>query len=776
MDLFFLLADRPITKRLELTAKNEIKKTSYPLIADFTSKEYPNSNLHDLYNLLTIHAEAGDVLLKGVLTRPLVRESRAGSTDRDTPTDWICLDLDGVTGYTTVDDFLKSISCHDVSYILQWSSSMGVGEATGLRCHIFMELERETSPALLKQWLIGLNLNTQTLANQLDLTKTYNALTWPLDITTCQNDKLLFIADPELVNLPDPLAGEPRIQLHERRHSTLSLPQHVLPKEALRTITEAKIAELRAKYHLPKRKKIKYSYTAGVEVMDKPDAVTITGMKQERGYVYFNFNGGDSWGYYHPEEDPRFIHNFKGEPVYRTEELLPDYWSELQHKADACTPDKAGMVYLAFREFRTGNYYNGIYDTATGELNLAMAKNTTQLDHFMKQNGQPSQKTITDWELTFDPHDEQIVDAEKKKVNIYKPSVYMNKRTTLPPCTSLPPVCKKVIHHVLGGDLETVDHFINWLACIVQYKTCTGTAWVLQGTQGTGKGVLFHQIIAPMMGEQNVVAKRMEELESEFTGYMENKFVVFIDEMEKGGSLYHSKVTAKLKNLIVEPYISVRKMYTPAYMAPNFANMIFASNKTDPVEVMPDDRRFNVGAYQKQKIQITTEEIEEIGNEIPFLTSYLLNYQCSATRGRTPLVNEARTALIDISRSSIDVTADALVRGDFVALWELLPDKKPVLGITPMAANYEQFRALLIDLLTTPRSAISRDELFIIFDWCVGNMPKSPGKLTALLKHHELIIVPTWCQGRAVRGVNISWVIDETWRIERLREIAEGLI
>ncbi|MGZ7246503.1 primase-helicase family protein, partial [Streptococcus pyogenes] len=79
----------------------------------------------------------------------------------------------------------------------------------------------------------------------------------------------------------------------------------------------------------------------------------------------------------------------------------------------------------------------------------------------------------------------------------------------------------------------------------------------------TGKGLLMHNILTPLFGYENVAVKRMEELESQFTEFMENKFIVFIDEIEAGKSLYHAKVTAKLKNLIVEPMISIRNMYRP---------------------------------------------------------------------------------------------------------------------------------------------------------------------------------------------------------------------
>jgi hypothetical protein len=50
-------------------------------------------------------------------------------------------------------------------------------------------------PAL-KQFLIALNFSIERLKNALALTKTGNSLRYGLDITTCQSDKLIYIAHP----------------------------------------------------------------------------------------------------------------------------------------------------------------------------------------------------------------------------------------------------------------------------------------------------------------------------------------------------------------------------------------------------------------------------------------------------------------------------------------------------------------------------------------------------------------------------------------------------
>lgn len=774
MQLFFLSAGQPIAKRYELDSNGNIVKHAYPFIYEVTSHRADPPDLGALATLMQHHAAQGHCLVKGTLGRDLVAESRKGSTNPDDKTDWVCLDLDGIENYQSVDLFLDDIGCSDVDHIVQWSSSMGIENKAGFRCHVFMRLDHPVHPELLKQWLMHLNLSTGRLNAQLQLTKTGNALRWPLDVTTCQNDKLLYIAPPLLgPGIADPFPGVQRITHQKRSKTFLHLPATIPSRDALRAATDTRIAELRASANLPKRKASKFKFSGTTEYLVSPDTATVTEMKTERGFVYFNLNGGDSWAYYHPEDNPAFIYNFKGEPTYRTEDLLPAYWATLQQKAQSYQPNAQGLIYLAFRDFKTSNYYNGWFDTATNELKLAQAKTETQLRHFTKQHGVVLGETIPDWDIAWNPHTSQVVDVKARTVNLYQASPYYTQ--TAYPVTTAPPTIMKVISHVLNHDVPTINHFMNWLACIVQHRTRTGTAWVWQGTQGTGKGVLMHSILSPILGEANVVSKRMEELESEFTGFMENKFIVFIDEIESGKSLYHSRITAKLKNLIVEPLISIRRMHTLPYMAPNFSNMIFASNKPAPIEVAPDDRRFNVGPYQNSPIVLTSKEVDiDIPAELPDFFQFLMAYNADQDIARKPLVSSARQTLITISRTAIDLIADAILSGDLAFLWDHLPTQtitNPLLNL-----KYQPFKQLMIQFVNTPPAALSRDDLFTLFEWCVGNMPTSPHKFTSLLKHHRIHLRQIWFQGRNVKGLPVTWNIDPTWHASVLQEIANGLI
>jgi len=755
MEAYFLASDRPIVKSYHVNGRGTIKKQPYPFVSQFTSFKYSINSLQELIFCIQEFASQGHCMLKGALQRPLKHESRAGSTSPDSLTDWICLDFDGVTAFKTVDAALKAMGLGDTGYVLQWSASHKVpNEKPGLNCHVFMLLDEPQHPDTLKRWLKHLNL--EHFNEQLKMTKSGNSLLWPLDITTCQNDKLLYIAPPEFDGIDDPIKKD-RITIVERKYEKIDLSTHLtdLPPPNIIHEREHKALNVaRKKAGLKPRRTYRFKAEDDFTYLPKPDAAQVTGIKSERGFTYLNLNGGDSWGYFHPIDNPTYVHNFKGEPVYRTEELLPTYWAEIKARIQRVEPDAAGKVYLAFRDFETATYWNGIYDAGSNKIvKLAQAKSETQLRHFMKQHGQPIGDFVPDWEIIFDPHAGYVIDQKNRKLNVYMPSKYF-----LEGCQTvetIPSTVRRVIFHALGSDEEVLEHFLNWLAVIAQKLTMTQTAWVLHGTQGTGKGVMFHQILTPLFGVQNVTARRMEELGSDFTEFMKNKFIVFIDEVASGNSLFHERIAAKLKNLIVEPRISVREMYKPSIIMSNFCNLIFASNSPRPVAIAPDDRRFNVAKYQGEALKITSDEIAILALELPNFYSYLMTRTADMDKARTPIITEDRLRIINLSRTSIDIGIEALKNGDFQFFEEMLVERTEILSPRIQMA-YDQYRALIEEIKATKRTKLSRDDLLIIFRWCVDKVPEAPRKFTSMLNHHGLNLKPVWNGTTSFRGYDVG--------------------
>jgi hypothetical protein len=771
MKLVFLKAsETPLVKSYRRLPDGTISKTAYPNAYAFTSFEESAPTLDDLAVLIKVHGDQGHCLLKGLLATPLNSESRAGSTDANQITAWGCFDLDGA-GYASPDFFMQDMGFGDVSYVAQYSASHGIDpSSTGLRCHVFVHFDQPYHPALLKQFLQYKNLTLDVLRRDTRLTKTGCALIWPLDITTCQNDKLIYIAPPQLEGIADPL-GPNRITVVKKAKASLALPEMIPSATAIRQMIDDRINELRKNANLPKRRASQYKVENTIEYMAKPDTAVVTGVKHERGFVYLNLNGGDSFAYWHHENNPEFIFNFKGEPVYKTEELVPDYYAQLRLQAK----QQNSRILLAFRDFNSAQYWNGWYDQETDELEISVARSETQLRHFMKQHGTELGDFVPDWRIIFDPHDRTVVYLREQKLNVYRPSSFMKGEFT--PTRKMPPVCSKIIHHVCGDDPLIVDHFNNWMACIFQYLDRTYTGWILHGTQGTGKGLLMNRILMPLFGAQNMTMKRMEELEQDFTGFFENVFLVVVDEIQTSASLKQAKITSKLKNLMVEPHISIRKMYREPYMARNYCNMIFTSNMPDPIVVAQDDRRFNVGNYQKKAINITEAEIAQIDGELHQMYSFWMTYPADRERAKRPLNTQGRQELIETNMQAAEVVARALRDGDLQFFYDQLPTapmKTLPGGLIPNDPKQMitlKYQELMKEIVLTGHDKLTRDELMTIFRYCVGNCPETPNKFTSYLKHQQIHMTYVWSGAKSVRGIKVDWKSDPTWLAQAQKEV-----
>jgi hypothetical protein len=330
MQLTFLAASdgTRMAKSFALSS-GTIVTTPYPHARRFWSFSRNAADLNQLHALLVTHAEAGHCLLKGaLLDRPLRHESRAGRTDANAPTDLLVLDLDFDQGFASIDTFLEAIGLAGVSYVLHHSSSAGITAKPGLRAHVFVPLA-PVAPVQLKLWLRHLNLTVPGLRGQVTLSANGMTPRWPLDVTSCQNDKLLFIADPVVGGLEDPLAGR-RFELCHRGIASIDLRTDQLDPGAVQREADAQVSELRAKAGLPAREPRYIALTGRERLLANPEPATVTGVRRARGFVYLNLNGGDSWAYFFPESNPEILYSFKGEPPVQLAHIAPDLWEQVR--------------------------------------------------------------------------------------------------------------------------------------------------------------------------------------------------------------------------------------------------------------------------------------------------------------------------------------------------------------------------------------------------------------------------------------------------------------
>lgn len=816
MKLTFLEAAVPLTKSYSLSKSGELQKTSYPLVKNFTSHEEEYSSLSEFYKLVVAHAKQNHCLLKGNVRAALNNEPRAGSTISDASTLWICLDFDKAP-FKDVEDALEKLHIkdqvspfRDVSYIVQYSASHGLPGTVGLNCHVFIQLSHPVHAPYLKAWLMYLNLRCESLRSGIKLGSSNAALSWPLDITTCQNDKLLFIAPPVLNGIKDPLKN--RIQLVPK--ALQQLPIERIAKVDLDTMRNAAHTlknELRVAAGYDKLRNVT-KYEAGYYTISKPGRSVITSdIREANGFATFNVNGGDSWSYYHPVDNYEYIYCFKHqEERFVTKDFLPDYWEakEKERIERNAAPTEDGDILLAFSDFKSSSYWRGLWSPRTHNLSIAQVGNASMLNDWLMSYGRDKLDFVPPWNIIFDPTKDFVVDVDRKIVNTYVPNKFM--RNTYAPnskarYTKCPTIIKTILH-VLNCDetSEEFEHFMNWLAVIYQKRIKTQTAWVLSGTEGTGKGTLGNKILAPTLGHEYVASRLGNSLEEIYNGWMERCIVAVLDEVDLAASDKKNVIHQSMRKYITDSPMPYRHMHRMSYEADSFINFILCTNSKESIHITEGNRRYNIGKYQPEKLQFGQADLDMIEKELPHWVNYIMTRDADVDKAAQIIKTEAHMQLVEVSRTSVDDVATRIMRGDMMYFLGFMPDLELQAELHGLGNGIADHYADIISREVTAlrnhgtdtssltvqekaaltkqgikvgkndrilRSRISRDELYTLFEYTVGNMPSTPAKFTQFLRHRDIHVEPVKLNNKLVRGMYVMWLVPST----KLDELDEWL-
>lgn len=728
----------PLTKTYRLTPDG-YEVEPYPFVKNMNSYRVEANSPAELHAAITVHAEEGHCMLKGLTKEQLVNQSRAGQTTPDEPTRWVCLDLDFEEGWNSVDDFLRELAPEwsDVSYVWQHSASAGIKSKPGIRGHIWIMLEQAILPSVLKQWLMERNLLVSRLKEQISLAASGMALKWPLDITTCQNDKLLYIAPPMCKGFEDPLSE--RIEMRAKKQDFAPLPRTELLAAAVDHKQQEKIAQLRESAGLPRRT-AKYADHGGFNILVNPEISTVTGVKHGRGFVYLNLNGGNSFGYFFPAKNPEILSNFKGEPPMRLRDVAPDFYQEYTQKLKQET--YGDIRPYVFREPMRDVYFNTLYSPSEDKLMMiAPAGSKDRLADFMAQFGHPMPDPVEDWTVEFNPTTTSVLNARQKWVNLFKPTKFIKEMHSFGNIPTVPETINKVIDSVCGNDLETKDHFLNWLACLFQTRERMETAWIFHGVQGTGKGILLSRILRPLLGERHVTEWTTQAFEEKFNQPLEQTCLLWLDEFKATDNKAGDQMMNKLKSYVTEHVLTIRGMRANGYEVPNYLNVIIACNHPDPVQLTEHDRRFNVAPAQERPLVILAEEVERIQGELSLFAGFLANYKVDRQKARKVLLNEARSSMIVASQTTTDAFFSAARTGKIKWFADFLQNNMPMQD----SLLYQQFERIVRNWVREAYEnaangnpvRTTRDELRMVYSYIVGS-PTTPAKFTRMCNIHRL--------------------------------------
>jgi len=351
-------------------------------------------------------------------------------------------------------------------------------------------------------------------------------------------------------------------------------------------------------------------------------------------------------------------------------------------------------------------FYGGIYDATARAFvdgyELAALPKRESRQHLCSQLGLKLPKdpgALPAGRFYFEPGNRQVLAKDPDgtyRVNTWRePPI----RSEAIACTECPPTVRALLLHVVGDDTVSLERFLNWLAVAYQTNRPTGTAWIWSGTQGTGKGLVYQELLAALFGAKHCAQTIAERLADQFNSWLEPCVILNIDECEFSKGSARAALDQKLKVFVTGETLAIRAMHKAQREVRNYLNVILTSNAAVVADLPRGDRRFNVSPPQLRplKDKYDTEGlVKALRGEVRAFAGFLEKYPADVQRARTAMESAAKDQMTEAAATGPDQFADALRSGDLRFFLDCYLDEIETVSQYPMHwARRQHFREAL---------------------------------------------------------------------------------
>lgn len=242
------------------------------------------------------------------------------------------------------------------------------------------------------------------------------------------------------------------------------------------------------------------------------------------------------------------------------------------------------------------------------------------------------------------------------------------------------------------GDREAIDAFQKHLDLLFEDKASgrillDWLAWkaqnlgdhphwaiLVQGAEGGGKS-FFSEVMAGVLGVENVGNVSPSALRSDFTGWAEGKVLVIVEEIRLHGENRFA-VIDKVKPYVTNSIVPIRRMRTDEYSIPNVTAYLLFTNHDDALPLAKMDRRFcvlrtafqtgeSVLGFRAQHPDYFDRLFDLIRTHKGALRRFLLEHEVSPEfrpYGHAPFT-DAKQLMIDSARGDEADGLEALIEG-----------------------------------------------------------------------------------------------------------------
>ena len=145
------------------------------------------------------------------------------------------------------------------------------------------------------------------------------------------------------------------------------------------------------------------------------------------------------------------------------------------------------------------------------------------------------------------------------------------------------------LNAIHDSEPSSIRWCFHYLASLYQRpgKALPVAIWLVGHAQGVGKGLLS-SVLQKLVGQKNAKVVSAEEFKGEWTDFLTNTSLMILDEVDFAS---RQDANNKLKRLVGNDRIAVRKRNLGEYMVPAVANFVFTTNNVRPIALDRGDRR-----------------------------------------------------------------------------------------------------------------------------------------------------------------------------------------
>jgi hypothetical protein len=200
---------------------------------------------------------------------------------------------------------------------------------------------------------------------------------------------------------------------------------------------------------------------------------------------------------------------------------------------------------------------------------------------------------------------------------------------------------KHILHRWCHGNMDQYNFVLDWFSHLIQRPWIKmGSAIVLQGTEGTGKGCII-DIVKDIIGEKYFChPTSADDVLGSFNSLLFGKSLCFVDEMVWGGDKQKAGV---IKKLVTEKSMTINKKNIPKISVTNLMNIILASNEHWVVPAGHTARRFLILVLSQDLLHATNaqDEIDAIRSiDRQQLANFFYNRDLTNFNDRKPPMTE----------------------------------------------------------------------------------------------------------------------------------------